>query len=164
MEALKKLRDAMGISQAEMAGLLGLKKCRVAMAETGKRTLPDEARMMVAWMLDELETWPALPDVERPPLEVVQQEIRRLEIRLGFMEAGLEDRQQADRRAGFRMFICREFENRFPGRLPALATDTVAVLKSVEALRRNDGMAQDPIFLRAKIKGLQATIAFLKTE
>jgi len=57
MNALKKPREALGISRAEMAGLPGLKKSSLAMTETGKRILPNEAVIFAAWMLDELDGW-----------------------------------------------------------------------------------------------------------
>lgn len=163
MNSLKQLRKALGISQDEMAGLLGLNKGRVAMAEIGKRTLPDDARMFVAWMLDELDAWPDSSETQLPAAEIIQKEIRRMEIRLELLKLELENRGRIDQKAGFLKFICDRFENRFPTDLPELAKNTVAVLKSVEDLRRNNQQMDAPLFLQAKIKGLEAAIAWLKT-
>jgi len=164
MNALKKLREALGISQAEMAGLLGLEKGRIAMAETGKRSLPSEARMVVAWMLDELDGW---TDASEPVIfnaETIRKEIRKLEARLENLKLKLENKEVKEQKAGFLEFICKSFESQFPNQIPILAKQNISLLLAIEDLRKDKEQANAPIFLQTKIKGIESEIAFLKAN
>ena len=162
MNALKKLREALGISQAEMAGLLGLEKGRIAMAETGKRSMPNETRMVIAWMLDELDGWPNSVEPTNSDVATIQKKIRRLESRLENLRLELEGRELKNQKAGFLQYICEAFESTFPIQISELAKKNIAVLQSIEDLRRDDELKNPLVFLKAKIKGLEAGIAFMK--
>ena len=162
MNQLKRLREALGITQTELAGLLGVNRGRVAMAEIGKRHLPSEARSFVAWMLDELDTWPDAFESELPDATVLQKEIRRLEIRLENLRIEFEKYELKEGKAGFLTFICNNFESRFPAQIPLLAKQHVTLLQAIENLRKDKNSGSAPVFLKAKIKGLECRIVTLK--
>ena len=164
MNSLKRIREAMGISQAEMGGLLRMKKSTLSMIEIGKRQLPNNAVVFLAWMQDELEAWSIAIEPIVPPEGAVQKEIRKLEARLENLSLELENRHEKEKQAGFLQFICEAFASRFPEQIPALAKYNIAVLLAVEDLRKDKELANAPIFLQAKIKGMEARIAFLRAN
>ena len=162
MHYLRKIREALGISQQEMAGLLGLKKSSLAMAETGKRKLPDNSRMLVAWMWDEMETWAQEEEPQPMDPETMDKEIRMLEARLENHRLELETRETREHKAALLQFVCSALEARFPGGIPVLSKKQIGIFQSEEDLRLNKHREDPPVFLQAKIKGMEARIASLK--
>ena len=50
MDSLKKLREELGLSQAQFAGVLGVSNGLIALAETDRRTLPEFSKQ-IFWKL-----------------------------------------------------------------------------------------------------------------
>lgn len=76
MSILKTMRNKIGLSQQDMANLLGVTRQQYSMVETGKRTLPAEAALRFAAILPVLmadlpqQTLPTyMPDVLRSEIE-----------------------------------------------------------------------------------------------
>jgi len=164
MQTLKFLRTQLGLSQLQFAGLLGISSGLLAMAETGKRSLPNGARMVIAWLLDELETWLNSVEPTIPDIASIQKEIRKLEARLENQKLELENKEVKELKAGFLEFICKSFESQSPNQIPILAKQNISLLLAIEDLRKDKEQANAPIFLQTKIKGIEAEVAFLKAN
>ena len=73
MQTLKKLRADLGLSQIQFAGLLGISGGLLALVETGKRSLPTNARQVVLFLGHLVSLLPAFDPEAFPILDETNQ-------------------------------------------------------------------------------------------
>ena len=116
MELLKTTREKLGLSQTEMAKLFGLDKGRIAMAETGKRKLPPQARNILVWMADLLQETTAPLQNPAPKPEPVEKQIKKLKAKLDVLQVDLENKETKTEKALLFISVCPKMESAFTGK------------------------------------------------
>ena len=99
MDSLKKLREELGLSQAQFAGVLGVSNGLIALAETDRRTLPEFSKQ-IFWKLQKLATH--LQPVEKPyaPIsdlnqkKIIADHIRKKNLILFKKQTEIESKQE----------------------------------------------------------------------
>jgi transcriptional regulator with XRE-family HTH domain len=81
MQSLKNLRAQLGLSQIQFSGLLGVSSGLIALAETGKRTLPENARKIVINLNQLISKIDPFDSDSIPELDPVSQKLLDKEIR-----------------------------------------------------------------------------------
>ncbi len=81
MQSLKNLRAQMGLSQIQFSGLLGISSGLIALAETGKRSLPENARkivMLLNQLISKIDPFDSdsIPELEPASQKPLDKEIR----------------------------------------------------------------------------------------
>ena len=164
MKLLREVRKALGLSQTEMAGLLGLDRGQIAMCETGKRKLPFEAQMKIAWMARRLNKQ-TRKEYDHPSMsEILEKEIQTLEIRLANLQLELENQEEQEQKAQLIAMVCEEFESAFPGSVSISVRKKIDVLLYKIQLKMESGNHSPAVVLRAKIKGLETTLEELRKK
>ena len=164
MKLLREVRKALGLSQTEMAGLLGLDRGQIAMCETGKRKLPFEVQMKIAWMAGLLNKQ-TRKEYDHPSMsEILEKEIQTLEIRLANLQLELENKEEQEQKAQLIAMVCEEFESAFPGSVSISVRKKIDVLLYKIQLKMESGNHSPAVVLRAKIKGLETTLEELRKK
>ena len=94
--------------------------------------------------------------------EIMEREIRALEARLENLRLELENWEAREHKAALLQFVCSALEARFLGGIPVLSKKQIGIFQSEEDLRLDKHREDPPVFLHAKIKGMEARIASLK--
>jgi transcriptional regulator with XRE-family HTH domain len=81
MQSLKNLRAQLGLSQIQFSDLLGISSGLIALAETGKRSLPGNARKIVLQLNQLISTMEPDDSDSIPELDAVSQKLLDKEIR-----------------------------------------------------------------------------------
>ena len=94
--AIKSIRRQMGISQRELADIIGASPSVVALAETGRRTLPDEANYTLLKIENVLEANPGIgsdfqPEITKEGQDQIDKKIRLANQQLVLKRIALED-------------------------------------------------------------------------
>jgi len=92
MDMLKSVRDALGISQKDLARILGISLSLLKQVETGRRKLPSDARCMLALMYDLVQNIDPQTKAEVPPISDTwkDRKLKLVRARLGTVELELE--------------------------------------------------------------------------
>ena len=164
MKLLREVRKALGLSQTEMAGLLGLDRGQIAMCETGKRKLPFEAQMKIAWMARRLDNQ-TRKGYDHPLKEkILEKEIQTLEIPLANLQLELENQDEQEQKAQLIAMVCAEYESAFPGSVSVSVRKKIDVLQYTIRLKIENENHSPAVELRAKIKGLETTLEELRKK
>ena len=164
MKLLREVRKALGLSQTEMAGLLGLDRGQIAMCETGKRKLPFEVQMKIAWMAGLLNKQ-TRKEYDHPSMsEILEKEIQTLEIPLANLQLELENQEEQEQKAQLIAMVCAEYESAFPGSVSISVRKKIDVLLYKIQLKMESGNHSPAVVLRAKIKGLETTLEELRKK
>ena len=161
MEILKQTRDSLGLSQSEMARLLGLKKSNIGLAETGDRKLPSHAGSILNLMAAFLKLDEGQPEPISPPSERLDKELKILKAKLAGLQLELENKQDKVSKIFRFKRICQQLEQNHATILtmPTLKWMDAMVSERSLQLEKSD---DDPILLlKARIKGMEAMIDFL---
>jgi len=164
MVEIKAIREKLGLSQLEMARLLGLKKSSICMAETGQRKMPQKAMSLLLFISD------VLPENEEENLssdlglELLQKEINKLKARLTLWELELETKESKAQKFQLFKSVCQKIELVFGNQLSASNLKWIDALVSEKALQLEKDEDTPTLFLKARIKGLEASIGFLLGE
>lgn len=165
MGELKNFRMAMGLSQEEMAGILGIRRAQISMAEAGKRRLPDPALLVFAQLL---QTWENLQQQiwqERIPSQsAVDEEIRILETQRDGLKNQLETLLEKEKQ--FQLLL------KLRASAPRISVEKRDIWsqKWWEAVLERMRYQLEPtgpetiLCIRAKIIGFEATIRTLKGD
>jgi|GEM_PF-2256292 len=75
---IRKIREAMGLTQKELAGYLGIRKGQLALAEWGHSSLPFRTMLRMGRMKRKLEDTGAITQLEKAILEEDQEDLPEL--------------------------------------------------------------------------------------
>ena len=78
MVEVKAIREKLGLSQLEMARLLGLKKSSICMVETGQRKMPQKAMGLLLFISNFLQENGVENQTSDLEPELLQKEIKKL--------------------------------------------------------------------------------------
>lgn len=92
MDLIRTVREALGISQQELARILGVSLSLLKQVETARRKLPSDARIMLALMYDLVQNIDPQAKAEVPPVSDTWKErkLKLVRARLGKVELELE--------------------------------------------------------------------------
>jgi transcriptional regulator with XRE-family HTH domain len=161
MTELKAIREMVGLSQLEMARLLGLKKSSICMAETGQRKLPEKARNLLFFISDVLPENEEENQLHYPDRELVQKEINNLKAKLTLLELELETKESKARKFYLFKSVCQKIEVAFGAQLSTSNLKWIDALLSEKELQLEKEEQTPTIFLKARITGLKSMIVFL---
>lgn len=162
MQSLKNLRVHLGLSQIQFSGLLGISSGLIALVETGKRSLPENARKIVLNLQQLILTMEPFNSDSIQELDAASQKLLEKEIRAKArklkqfkfeLEASLEKLNQIKKTIAL-------------GKLPE--TESVWLPGTIEKdawnllLRKNNKkisvLCQKIILLKIRISGLEAEL------
>ena len=161
MTELFAAREKLGLSQMEMARLLGLKKSSICMAETGRRSLPQKARARLAFIYDLLQSDKNEKQVAIPDQKIIGREIIKLKAKLARLNSELEFKEGNVSKIVLFNTICQNLTVAYGDQISVSNMkwrDALLYEKNLQLERLEDAPT---LLLKAKIKGLEVTIAFL---
>jgi transcriptional regulator with XRE-family HTH domain len=165
MANLKQLRLRLGLSQEEFAGILGLDRARVSMAESGRRKLPYAVRDQIARMVDYLNNQGPNHLQERDlDSRLVENEIRRLEVLLDRLKLKLEQHQETSSQYQNLLHIKEEILFPMEGPVPAKGEKWWEVVMAKRKSKWEKNSPSSITILQSTVIGLEASLRFLKGE
>ena len=171
MENIREIRKAIGLSQHELADMLGLSRSLLSLVETGQRHMPTSALLRLTQLRISTEQNPALVSAEEnPPAEDDALFIREeIQLRLDRTIALRENLQRA-RHDMSRRFLAAELGAAMLQKEMALYEGVTRVTQKLEArlsrqLRiRENAAPRKQLLLQLRIDELSALIAWYESK
>lgn len=164
MDLIKTVREALGISQQELARILGVSLSLIKHVETGRRRLPSDARSVLAFMYDLIQNIDPQTKEEAPPVSDIwkDRKLKLVRARLATVELEIEKWETKQKQAESRMIVAK-----------ALRTDTSRKISGsqenwLDSLKYDANLSLDPdkqkpywdLILR--MEGLKAVLSRLE--
>lgn len=165
MDMLKSIRDALGISQKDLARILGISLSLLKQVETGRRGLPSDARSMLAFMYDLVQNIDPQAKADVPPVSDSwkDRKLKLVRARLGTVELELEKWETKQKQAESRIKMVKVL------RTGATRTTNISQTKWLDVLEYDSNLwlesdKQKPYWdLVLRMEGLQAILRRLET-
>jgi transcriptional regulator with XRE-family HTH domain len=157
-------RQALGLSQEELARLLGLGLPLLKLAETNRRDIPSDSLNRLAWIYQTIQN--NSPEAEAPdfPSRNVDDVLQQCRAKLRKLKSEITNRQKKNRQMALRLAVKPKFLMQFPeSAFPQVHSQFLAL--DLEAEAYEQGEEKDAlVLLMARKAGLQASISFLKNQ
>ena len=163
MNLIKSVRTNLGISQAMLAGILGVSLSLLKQAETNRRPLPPEARQHLAALYDFIAGLPtSIPEVPGMDPEWKKKQIRNLRARLAPLLLALEQWETRNQQALLRLLLAAWLKGG-TSPIPTAPLLTNLDLMVYETENTLDPKSQTPYWeLKLKIVALENRINYLR--
>jgi transcriptional regulator with XRE-family HTH domain len=160
---LLKIRKDLGITQAQMAQVLGIKKGLLAMVETEKRNLPEKAAIILRHLADALEAEKTnLPSEPHTQPEALEKEIRNWEIFLNKATGQMEKRTDAQTRLQNLLTAKQHLAQVLTDKTHKATHKMMDYLQEAQSLQIEKAEKESPKILQARIEAAKAALRFLK--
>lgn len=140
MDLIKTVREALGISQQELARILGVSLSLIKHVETGRRRLPSDARSVLAFMYDLIQNIDPQAKEEAPPVSDIwkDRKLKLVRARLATVELEIEKWETKQKQAESRIKVLEAM------RADPLEKISVSQGNFMALLEYDTGLSQDP--------------------
>ena len=126
--------------------------------------MPPLASNILVWMTDLLEETKEPLQNPAPKPDLVEKQIKKLNAKLDKLQADLENKETRTEKALLFISVCPKMESAFTGKISVPTHKWIDALLSEKELQLEKDQGEPTLFLKARIKGLEASIKFLRGE